>query len=195
MTGFINSLFKRKQKVDSRANQSPTGSEVQESVEEVPQSSVAVAELDATDEADRDLIEVADRDSMETVDRESVTTAEEVPSEEIELSSVAKAKPAKDSGTFFLDADRAKTLGDIDYMRTAKKVRKTFPIVGDETEGVEIIEQISSMEKGSSQPAKTTAAAAEPSVQPSKESADRRRQDSSMDMFRDMARNIKNKKS
>jgi hypothetical protein len=29
--------------------------------------------------------------------------------------------------SFFLDPDEAKSMGDIDYMRTARKVRKTFP--------------------------------------------------------------------
>jgi hypothetical protein len=28
---------------------------------------------------------------------------------------------------FFLDSDEAKSMGDIDYMRTARKVKKSFP--------------------------------------------------------------------
>jgi hypothetical protein len=43
---------------------------------------------------------------------------------------------------FFLDPDNAKTYGNIDYMRTAKSVRKTYP-KGD----LEVVESISAMEK------------------------------------------------
>lgn len=47
----------------------------------------------------------------------------------------------KDSG-YFLDADSSKSFGDIDYMRTAKAVRKSFP------KGLgEVTEVISSMDK------------------------------------------------
>ncbi|MEM7770319.1 MAG: hypothetical protein AAGA75_09360 [Cyanobacteria bacterium P01_E01_bin.6] len=34
---------------------------------------------------------------------------------------------ADNQGSFFLDPDDAKTFGDIDYMRTSKTVKRTFP--------------------------------------------------------------------
>ncbi|MBW4515464.1 MAG: hypothetical protein KME11_09590 [Timaviella obliquedivisa GSE-PSE-MK23-08B] len=110
---------------------------------------------------------------------------------------------------FYLPDDDAKTFGDIDYMRSSKKTRRTFPkkIVGEINE---FINEVSSMKKsdrkepptvspfnttplnGSQPPSKPSEP---PSSSPSNSSnsSERRRSDPSMDMFRNMARDIKKK--
>ncbi|NJL42469.1 MAG: hypothetical protein HC935_01820 [Pseudanabaena sp. SU_2_4] len=101
-------------------------------------------------------------------------------------------EPKEDANSFFLDADSAKTFGDIDYMRTAKAVRKTFPKVLGAKEGAELVEITSSMDKvEGSAGSMPKASKPETEIKPSQESSDRRRQDTSMDMFRNMAKNIK----
>ena len=47
---------------------------------------------------------------------------------------------------YFLDQDSAKTFGDIDYMRTPKAVRKTFPTVNG-VKGADIVGVFSATEK------------------------------------------------
>jgi hypothetical protein len=99
---------------------------------------------------------------------------------------------SEDANSFFLDADSAKTFGDIDYMRTPKSVRKTFPKKGDSKEGAEMEEVISSVEKVSE--SVSFVKKVEPQVSPSPKASDRRpKTDSSMDMFRNMAKDIKKK--
>ncbi|NEQ33898.1 MAG: hypothetical protein F6K04_23370 [Leptolyngbya sp. SIO4C5] len=109
----------------------------------------------------------------------------------------APPKPPKQEKTFFLDADDAKTYGDIDYMRSAKTVKRTFAKKKGVKEELESVRQISAL--GSAEvdkngrivsqasqfgsQAKTDAA--------SSESSQRRRPDSSMDTFRNMARDMK----
>lgn len=100
----------------------------------------------------------------------------------------------KSDDAFFLDADEAKTFGNIDYMRTAKAVRKTFPATGGSKEGAEVIEAVSSLEKIDGMAQKR--ATAEPSldevskIDGTKET--RRRSDANLDMFRSMAKDIRN---
>jgi hypothetical protein len=100
------------------------------------------------------------------------------------------AAPKDDANSFFLDADSAKTFGDIDYMRTSKAVRKTFPKVLGAKEGAEMLESTSSMDKvegvAGSMPKASTS-----EIKPSQEGSARRSQDTSMDMFRNMAKGIK----
>lgn len=107
----------------------------------------------------------------------------------------ADAANPNDADTFFLDADRAKTYGDIDYMRTAKTVRKTFPKMKGSQEGLEVIEQISATKKSDITGTQNSSAGEsfkpQPSTQTSPQSAERSRSDTSMDMFRNMARGIK----
>jgi hypothetical protein len=97
--------------------------------------------------------------------------------------------PEDDANSYFLDADSAKTFGDIDYMRTSKAVRKTFPKVLGAKEGAEMFESTSSVDKADSMP--QVAKSETPEIKPSQESSDRRRRDTSMDMFRNMAKDIK----
>jgi hypothetical protein len=106
---------------------------------------------------------------------------------------------SKDANAFFLDADSAKTFGDIDYMRTPKAVKKSFPKMGDSKEGAEMEEVVSSMVKGGE--AMGEAAKSSPKMekvevetyQPPKEIDRRMNTDTSMDMFRNMAKDIKKK--
>ena len=102
---------------------------------------------------------------------------------------------------YFLDADDAKTLGNIEYMRTPKTVKRTFPKTagnGGEFEQVKVISAMdemngSSMNGSSSFKPETNGSmpAEQPASPSSEEVNDRRRTDTSMDMFRSMARDMK----
>ncbi|MDJ0659287.1 MAG: hypothetical protein QNJ42_07310 [Crocosphaera sp.] len=97
------------------------------------------------------------------------------------------AQPQKKEA-FFLDNDSAKTLGDTEFMRKPITIKRTF------AKGGELVQEISSLEKKKSgsnaipsnkgKETKTTQGTA--SV-----NSDRRKADNSMDMFRNMARNMK----
>ncbi|AFY59980.1 hypothetical protein [Synechococcus sp. PCC 6312] len=105
----------------------------------------------------------------------------------------AAPKPEKPNQEFFLDPDEAKTFGNIDYMRTAKAVRKTFPATGGAKEGAEVIEVVSSLEKVDIE-AKNRAAI-EPTLedvnQPAPEVSERRQRDNNLDIFRNMAKDLR----
>lgn len=101
-------------------------------------------------------------------------------------------EPTQTAKTYFLSEDDAKTLGNIDYMRTPKKIRRTFPKTASTGKSSEFIQSVSSMEmvrdgQSPSVPSvPTSSAPATPS-----QTEERRRSDSSMDMFRNMAKDIK----
>jgi hypothetical protein len=111
---------------------------------------------------------------------------------------VAKPTPkkAKNDNTFFLDPDEAKTLGNIEYMRTPRIVKHTFQDFGSK-EKVEVVEQVSSLSKVklSTEQAKTPETAAEQgsSASSSSGASPRRQGGSDMDTFRNMARSLKRK--
>ena len=136
---------------------------------------------------------------------------------------------------FFLSPDDAMTMGDIEYMRTSKRTRRTFPKTLKNKDGFAIENEVSSLDnrtnlyKGSntnqdttentvfnptpssmSQPSVTggsavtqtqpvqpsapapAASAPQPSFDAPKPAAEKRRPaDDGMDMFRNMAKNIK----
>ena len=108
-------------------------------------------------------------------------------------------KPKQEGGAFFLDEDDAKTFGDIDYMRSSKVVKRTFARKKGQTEELESVRQISAMDKADVRedgvPMKPsgmeTASFQSPTVKPTEEKFKRRTSDSSMDMFRNMARDLK----
>lgn len=119
-------------------------------------------------------------------------------------------EPTPKPGAFYLDSDQAKTFGDIDYMRTAKSVRRTFPKTKSNPNPAERTTQISAMESmriegenGAMLNRQSTGSSPDPQVDakpkspsPAKpdqngSSANRRRVDTSMDMFRNMARDMK----
>jgi ribosomal protein L12E/L44/L45/RPP1/RPP2 len=96
------------------------------------------------------------------------------------------------SDEYFLSADDAKTYGDIDYMRTAKAVRKSFPKMGGSKEGAEIEVIVSNLVEEKANAA--TKAAASTAATPSFDSftpSSRAKVDTNMDMFRNMAKGIK----
>jgi hypothetical protein len=111
------------------------------------------------------------------------------------------------SDSFYLSADEAKTFGDIDYMRKAKTVRRTFAktVSGG---GGESIKEVSSLKTrkrdqfsnqgqqssaasfdSSSSSSSTTSSSSSSSFSPS--STKRTNTDTGMDMFRNMAKSIK----
>ena len=52
----------------------------------------------------------------------------------------------RQSRDFFLSPDEAKTLGDIDYMRTPKTIHHTFPKIDNPNEGkVDFYDEVSSL--------------------------------------------------
>lgn len=107
---------------------------------------------------------------------------------------------------FFLDPDEAKTYGDIDYMRQPNTSKKSFPKTLKNPEGQERVEQISASEKKSLSNKNSnqsnnnqqsqfspepTPGNASSSVQNDPAIEQRRKSDSSLDMFRNMARDMK----
>jgi len=54
-------------------------------------------------------------------------------------------KSQSSSSSYFLDEDSAKSLGDVDYMRTAKTVKHTFPKTAGSPKETEQIKLVSSM--------------------------------------------------
>ncbi len=121
---------------------------------------------------------------------------------------------------FFLSPDDAQTLGDINYMRKSKRVRKTFPKTLKNKDGFEITVDVSSIEdrskfyngNGSGNPSTTvfntptptfeskptfSETYVDPQPQPNgngstpKPVEQRRQQNDGMDMFRNMAKNMR----
>jgi hypothetical protein len=101
-----------------------------------------------------------------------------------------KPAPTERGNAYYLNSDDAQTFGNLEYMRSSKTVRHTFPKekFGKDNAQVRVISS-SAATNFSSQPAPLTPKAASPAVNP--EASTRRRPDSSMDMFRNMAREIK----
>lgn len=110
-------------------------------------------------------------------------------------------KPPKQTGAFFLSEDEAKTFGDIDYMRSSKVVKRTFARKKGQAEEFESVRQISSMgtreldEKGISKQFGDTQTSSSFGQPKSTDSSQFQRRsaktDTSMDMFRNMAKDIK----
>lgn len=101
------------------------------------------------------------------------------------------------SKSFYLNSDDAKTLGNIDYMRTAKKIRHTFPKTSSNknTEAIIDVSSIQNNGTSSEQVISQPATKVEPSIQATEtkipSSEKRRSADRSLDIFRNMAREIK----
>lgn len=97
---------------------------------------------------------------------------------------------------FYLDTDEAKTLGNLDYMRSSKSVRRTFPKakLGQDNELVRKISAMEAERLGISPGTTLVQAASQPtapSAAPEQTTSARRTADSSLDLFRSMAREIK----
>ncbi len=93
---------------------------------------------------------------------------------------------------FFLPPDDAKTLGNIDFMRTKQSIKKTYPKGKRPDEIVEVSAMERQTKSGDRmmQP-KPTSVETPKSVEPAVPQAPTRRPDKGMDMFRAMAREIK----
>lgn len=103
--------------------------------------------------------------------------------------SAAQAK--KDENAYFLDADSSKSFGDIDYMRTAKAVTKSFPKGrGEVTEVVSSIAKIEREEEVKIEAQKQTEQKIEAQAQFRKPDGISSAS-TNMDMFRKMAKDIK----
>lgn len=98
------------------------------------------------------------------------------------------AKP----GAYFLDADDAKTMGNIEYMRSKKVIKHKFPKTAGNGGEFEVEYEVSSdnMKSGNGLQGSTepTSTSSEATPKPTNE---RRTADSSMDLFRNMARDIR----
>jgi len=100
-------------------------------------------------------------------------------------------------GAYFLSDDDAKSYGNIEYMRSSKTVRRTYAKKRGETGEKESIRQISALEAKRLQEQGLLVekvASADVSSQPAVRkdaSADRRKVDTNLDMFRKMAKDIK----
>jgi hypothetical protein len=116
-------------------------------------------------------------------------------------------KSNQDKGpAYYLDNDSAKSLGNIDYMRTAKSVKKSYPKAVGKLNLIsgEVEESISAMEKkqggmtDSTTPATPTTPSSSSSFGQSSTFSSSstfrpRGSNSSMDSFREMARSMKKK--
>lgn len=101
---------------------------------------------------------------------------------------VAPPSPSRETGgAYFLDADAAKTFGNLDYMRSSRQIRHTFPkqAVGKDNASVKIVSATEAKRAN-----ELNIAPVEQTV-PTGSQSERRKADSSMDMFRNMARDIK----
>jgi hypothetical protein len=56
-------------------------------------------------------------------------------------------QPEQPKGAYFLDDDAAKSMGDVEYMRSIKATRRTFPVTVDQPDHIEIIQSVSAVDK------------------------------------------------
>ncbi|WP_088892748.1 hypothetical protein [Leptolyngbya ohadii] len=124
------------------------------------------------------------------------------------------AQPQQKPGAYYLPPDDARTLGNVEYMRSAKSVRRTFSKkkVGEDNESIRVIsamEMQKMVENGKVAPMSSNTTSSTPmngatngsvngstngtapKAAESPEVVERRRSDESMDMFRNMARDLK----
>jgi hypothetical protein len=112
---------------------------------------------------------------------------------------VERQPQEKESKAFFLEMNEARTYGDLEYMQASKKVKRTFPKTLDQPEEQEFVQEVSAMDRvveGKAATASSAMPLAEPQQQnstasSSDEAVERRRMDTSMDMFRNMAKQIR----
>jgi len=110
------------------------------------------------------------------------------------------AQPAKKQGkqdnTFFLPPDEAKTLGNIEYMRTPKLVKHTFKDFGSGSK-IEVVEEVSSLSKvkleKQTKAAEPVAEQSSPTSDGSSGAGSRRQGGSDLEKFREMARSLRKK--
>jgi hypothetical protein len=106
---------------------------------------------------------------------------------------VDEADTDNSSEEFFLEPDEAKSLGNVEYMRKASVIKKTFPKTLSQ-EGGELIREVSSLSESkvsSEQNAPTSPGKTEGIIPAGSANIERRNPDDSMDIFRNMARELK----
>jgi hypothetical protein len=64
-------------------------------------------------------------------------------------------QPEQPKGAYFLDDDSAKSMGDVEYMRSIKATRRTFPVTVDQPDHIEIIQSVSAVDKSVNDSRKT----------------------------------------
>ena len=99
----------------------------------------------------------------------------------------------KDQEDFYLDLDDAQSLGDAEFMRRPQSVKKTFPKMGG---GKAVTPPKITPKASFDTPKPSTSDSTQSFNTDSTETAaakptERRKADSNMDMFRDMAKNLK----
>jgi len=110
---------------------------------------------------------------------------------------------SRKQGSYYLEPDDAKTFGDIDYMRSSKTVKRTFAkgdarvrqissMKDEDANGITPTVQpsVSSTENSTNSAAQSTGSQKTSSFSPQNQ---RRTADSSMDTFRNMAKEIRKK--
>lgn len=117
-----------------------------------------------------------------------------------------KDQEPQSKDAFFLDGETAKSMGDTSYMKATKTIRRTFPKSAGSSGEFEVIQEVSALDKAvadsrkgsikqvvssapTSAPAETPSASAASTT--SQEAQERRKLDTSMDMFRNMAKDIR----
>jgi hypothetical protein len=107
-------------------------------------------------------------------------------------------KNNKVEDAYFLDSDDAKTFGDIDYMRKSKIVRRTFPKTLNNAKGGELIKEVSSEKMAKKNPNEIAGFKSSSSLLNNSGESNssftpqqNRKTDTNMDIFRNMAKQIK----
>lgn len=112
-----------------------------------------------------------------------------------------RKQESKPQDAYFLSPDEAKTLGNIDYMRTPRTIKKTFPKTATSSGG-EVVYRVSSLDmkpvnvNESSAPRETSSSTTNgfsSSFSPS--TRENKNTDTTMDMFREMAKQIRKPKA
>jgi hypothetical protein len=117
--------------------------------------------------------------------------------EKVEVKKDVKvSRPVADtSEAYFLDSDQAKTMGDIDYMRTAKTVKRTYAKTVSQPQPQAFIQSVSSSQaKLSGQAQQSSQSESNGATANAPEVPDRRRSDTSLDRFRTMAKDLRKSK-
>lgn len=107
----------------------------------------------------------------------------------------------KSGGAYYLSSDDAKTFGDIDYMRTSKTVKRTFPkggprvrsISSDKDVDANAVNRSTTNVSSTNQTFRPAAPPTNSTAPAVDSSSNRRAPDDSMDMFRNMAKDIRKK--
>lgn len=133
---------------------------------------------------------------------EATETPDPTPKQQVQKQPAPKREVAPKSRrsnsnaeSYYLNADDAKTYGDIEFMRSAKSSRRTFPKAKDGSTP-EFVQTISSLEKAADQgliPSALNKTTSQSSLEDTLKVVERRKADASMNTFRNMARELRKK--